>query len=243
MSDENSNFPVVSVGQIGGETIQTVNARDLHAFLEVGKDFSTWIKDRIDGYGFTEKLDFEVFTETGENPSGGRPAKEYAISIDMAKELAMVERNAKGKQVRQYFIECERRAKDPLAALNDPVAMRGLLLSYSEKVLSLEAKIEKDAPKTEFFDRFMNADGLYGLQNAGRALNARPNLFIRWLKEHYLFYQGGNLVARIQFIQMGVFEVKTAIVDGTVYPQAYVTPKGLKYLAERMPEHVKLRAA
>jgi anti-repressor protein len=107
--------------------------------------------------------------------------------------------------------------------------MRGLLLVYTEKVLALEAKVEANKPKAEFYDNYLNADGLYGLQNAARALKCRPNLFIRWLKENYLFYQGGNLVARIQQIQLGNFEVKTTLVDDKVRPQALVTPKGLKY--------------
>lgn len=81
---------------IGGQTIETVNARELHSFLEVGKVFASWIKDRIEQYNFIENLDYGVFTETGNNLSGGRPSKEYAISIDMAKELAMVERLAEG---------------------------------------------------------------------------------------------------------------------------------------------------
>ncbi|MDH7789152.1 phage anti-repressor protein [Ochrobactrum sp. AN78] len=67
-----------------------------------------------------------TFSQNGEK---GRPTVECAISLDMAKELSMVERNEKGKQARQYFIECERRAKDPLAALNAPAAMRGSSLA------------------------------------------------------------------------------------------------------------------
>lgn len=144
----------VATGRIGADTVQTVNARDLHAFLEVGKDFSTWIKGRIEQYGFRQGIDFELFPETGENPSGGRPAKEYAITLDMAKELAMVERNEKGKQARAYFIECERRARtvvptDPMTALGDATALRGLLLTYTEKVLALEAANAELAPKAE----------------------------------------------------------------------------------------------
>ena len=88
----------VAERQIGGGTIQTVNARDLHAFLGVGKDFSTWVNDRIQQYGFVENQDFTIFPNSGEKSGRGRPTKEYAITLDMAKELAMVERNDKGKQ-------------------------------------------------------------------------------------------------------------------------------------------------
>lgn len=97
----------IESGNIGGAVRQTANARDLHAFLKVATRFNDWIASRIDQYGFIENQDFATFTE---NPVKGRPTIEYAISIDMAKELAMVERNAEGKQARQYFIECERRA-------------------------------------------------------------------------------------------------------------------------------------
>lgn len=240
----NIKFPTVMEGAIGSETIQTVNARELHEFLEVGVRFNDWVARRIAEYAFEDGKDF--YSELSKTTSGGRPSREYHISLDMAKELAMVERNEKGKQARQYFIECERRAKnavDPVAVLNNPAAMRGLLLTYSEKVIELEGRIEADKPKTQFYDQFMNADGLYGLQNAARALNCRPNLFIRWLKEHYLFYQGGNLVARVQFIQMGVFEVKTTLVDDKVRPQAFITPKGVKYLNERVPDDLRMKGA
>lgn len=80
----------------GGTPVQTVNARDLHAFLQVGSAFKDWIARRIDEYGFQEGKDFCSFLSES---SGGRPAKEYAIGIDMAKELAMVERNDQGKRL------------------------------------------------------------------------------------------------------------------------------------------------
>ncbi|WP_455475711.1 antA/AntB antirepressor family protein [Bartonella sp. B17] len=99
---------------IDQETVQTVNARELHAFLEVGKDFSNWVKDRINKYEFIENQDYIVFANFGENSQGGRPSKEYHLTLDMAKELAMVERNEKGRQARRYFIECEKKLKNQL---------------------------------------------------------------------------------------------------------------------------------
>ncbi|RXK34417.1 hypothetical protein BBD39_10880 [Arsenophonus endosymbiont of Bemisia tabaci Asia II 3] len=99
------NLINIETKNINGELIQTVNALDLHEFLEIGKDFTTWIKDRIKQYGFAENIDYIVFANSGENPFGGRPAKEYHISLNMAKKLSMVQRNEKGKQARQYSID------------------------------------------------------------------------------------------------------------------------------------------
>ena len=73
---------------INSELEQTVNARELHAFLEVGKVFAAWIQERIEQFGFVENQDFIVISETGKNPKGGRPAIEYYITLDMAKEFA-----------------------------------------------------------------------------------------------------------------------------------------------------------
>jgi len=87
--------------------------------LGVKSEFRNWIKNRIDDFGFTENVDFVT---VGKNLPGGGRQNDYFITLDMGKELGMVERTSKGKEVRQYFIECERRAKDPLAALIDPPA-------------------------------------------------------------------------------------------------------------------------
>ena len=94
---------------------QSINARELHTFLVVGRDFSTWINGRIDQYGFEEGLDYtsqRLLPETGEQ-RGGHNKLDYILSIDMAKELAMLENNDKGKEVRKYFIQCERMLKSP----------------------------------------------------------------------------------------------------------------------------------
>jgi phage anti-repressor protein len=114
--------PLIKIeqGTIGGEEIQTVDARKLHKFLKVGRNFSNWIKGRISEYGFVEDQDFA----TAENLSTPNPARansraqrtiEYYLSLDMAKELSMVERTEKGREARRYFIECERIALGKIA--------------------------------------------------------------------------------------------------------------------------------
>ncbi|SEL25862.1 antA/AntB antirepressor family protein [Nitrosovibrio tenuis] len=138
---------------IGGDQVQTINARDLHAFLGNGENFTTWIKDRIQQYGFIENHDFVSFSENTKKPQGGRPAVEYVVTLDMGKELAMVERNEKGKQARQYFIECEKRAKTPVLSLpdfaNPAVAARAWAEQYEAKQAAL-VQLEAAKPAVEF---------------------------------------------------------------------------------------------
>ena len=105
----NSNLIAVFNGTIANQSVQLCNARDLHAFLESKCQYANWIKNRINEYGFIQDEDYLVITER----TNGRPRKEYHITLDMGKELAMVERNEKGRQIRKYFIECERRATQP----------------------------------------------------------------------------------------------------------------------------------
>ncbi|WP_334467953.1 antA/AntB antirepressor family protein [Arsenophonus sp. PmNCSU2021_1] len=108
------NLINIETKNISGELIQTVNARDLHEFLEIKSRFNDWIKNRIKEYNFIENLDFITLTK---NLVSGGSRVDYHISLDMAKELSMVERNEKGKQARQYFIECERRILQPQTLL------------------------------------------------------------------------------------------------------------------------------
>ena len=88
-----------------GAELNSANARELHAFLNSEQQYADWIKNRINQYGFTENQDYIIqiaYTK-------GRPRKEYFITLDMAKELCMVENNERGKEARRYFIECEKR--------------------------------------------------------------------------------------------------------------------------------------
>ena len=95
---------------IEAKQVMTVDARELHAFLKVGRDFSTWIQDRIAEYRFVVGVDYVLIPQIRgikQGRGGDRRSKEYAISLNMAKELAMVERNEDGRRARRYFIDCE----------------------------------------------------------------------------------------------------------------------------------------
>ena len=103
----NSNLIPVFNGLIQNQPVQLCNARELHAFVESKQEYATWIKNRINEYGFIQDEDYFIITER----TNGRPRKEYHITLDMGKELGMVERNERGRQIRQYFIRCERTLK------------------------------------------------------------------------------------------------------------------------------------
>ncbi len=117
--------------------------------------------------------------------------------------------------------------------LSDAKQLHKLLIDYTDRMVKLECQIEVDKPKVDFYDEFINADGLYNLQNAARALNKNPNLFIRSLKTGYLFYQGTALVSYQRYRDLGIFEVKSIIISGKACYQTYVTPKGLQYFAKQ----------
>jgi len=89
---------------IGTEEVNSVNARELHKAIQAKQHFADWIRNRIKKYGFEENQDYIVVTEHTQ----GRPLKEYYITLDMAKELAMVENNEQGRKIRRYFIEVEK---------------------------------------------------------------------------------------------------------------------------------------
>jgi phage anti-repressor protein len=97
-------------GVIGGASVQACDGRELHAFLKNGKQYADWIKHRISQYGFEENQDFVSFSPKSEKPQGGRRSIEFHLTLDMAKELSMVENNEQGRMARRYFIDMERKA-------------------------------------------------------------------------------------------------------------------------------------
>ncbi len=126
----------VEPGKINDQPAQLVDARQLHEFLESKQDFSVWIKSRIRKYGFLENDDYLLHKIVEQVPHQGGVRTtariDYHLTLNMAKELAMVERSEKGRQARQYFIACERQLRE---------AMK------QEQGLSLEAELIQRASR------------------------------------------------------------------------------------------------
>lgn len=197
LPDEDSEIgrflPIKSAAK-GAGSIPTVNARELHLFLEVGKVFAAWIRERIEAYGFVENVDFvteEVSSETGKN-LGGRPRTEYHLTLGMAKELSMVERNQQGKRARRYFIACEERLHSFQDLLNDPRALRTALIEYSERIVALEGQVTEMAPKAEVYDIICTEDSLHTPTETAQQIRQPPRAFHKWLEENKWLKRGDD---------------------------------------------------
>lgn len=139
-------------GELDGRNQQLCDARDLHQFLAVGRDFSNWIKGRLEQYGFVEGEDYSPILANSydaesdvcsPNPAskterrGGHNRTDYHLTLDMAKELAMVENNDQGRQVRRYFIAMERQARESRGASYLSVSQQLAIHRQVPKLLSL----------------------------------------------------------------------------------------------------------
>ena len=131
------------------------SARELHSYLESKQDFSDWIKKRIEKYEFIENQDYSSFHKIMEREKGGSTRIEYAITLDMAKELSMVEGNAKGKLARKYFIACEKKLKEVASGFQIPKTYAEAMQVAATLALKVEdqsKQIEADKPKVAFAD-------------------------------------------------------------------------------------------
>lgn len=127
----------------------TVNGRDLHAFLEVETRYNDWFS-RMCEYGFKEGKDYSSFLSNRSDGLPGKPKTEHAITISMAKELAMLQRTAKGKECREYFISCEEAWNSP-----EKIMERAMQIAH-QKAIEAERRIFGLQQKTETLEIALN---------------------------------------------------------------------------------------
>lgn len=209
-----------------------VSARDLHQFLEVGTRFNDWFP-RMCEYGFSEGQDFySILSES----TGGRPAQDAALSIDMAKEICMLQRNEKGKIARQYFIQLEKDWNSP-----EKVMARALRIA-DRRLKMLEEKVEADRPKVLFADSVTASKNSILVGEMAKLLKQNgmdtgQNRFFETLRNKgYLIKRQGtdyNMPTQ-KSMELGLFEIKETVInhsDGhtSVNKTPKITGKGQQY--------------
>ncbi|WP_375684409.1 antA/AntB antirepressor family protein [Bartonella sp. AP1QHHD] len=235
---------------INGDIVQTVNARELHAFLEIGKDFSNWITDRIKKYNLLENQDFVWSPNLASKGRGGHNRKDYHLTLSVAKELSMVENNKKGREARLYFIECEKRLKQvatPQIAASQvdyskPEALLGVLNHLQSQIEQKDNTITELTPKAKALDGLKRSDGLFGLIEAAKMLEVRPKDLTDYLRKHDWVYRrapGAPLLPYQDKIKKGFMDCPAITIqrpDGTekVLPSTKITSRGLACLREQI---------
>lgn len=213
-----------------------VSARDLHDFLDVKTAYKDWFP-RMCEYGFTEGEDFCSFLSES---TGGRPAQDAVLTIDMAKEICMIQRNEKGKLARQYFLQIEKGWNSP-----EKVMARALKIAET-KLKTLETKVAADAPKVLFADAVSASHTSILVGELAKLLKQNgveigQHRLFAWLRENgYLIRRNGsdfNMPTQ-RSMELGLFTVKeTAITrsDGavTVSKTPKVTGKGQQYFIQK----------
>lgn len=207
-----------------------VSARELHEFLGVGSHFKDWFP-RMCEYGFAEGADYTPLIF--EHPQNHQPTRDYAVSIDMAKEICMLQRNEKGKMARQYFLQLEKDWNSP-----EKVMARALQIAdkkikeLEEHKLALEAEAKANAPLVLFAKGVEGSSNSILVRDYSKILrqNGIPvggNRLFEWFRGNgYLIRRQGrdyNMPTQ-RSVEMGLFEVKETVVSHTSGTQTHRTP-------------------
>lgn len=218
----------------------SVSARDLHEGLEIGTKFATWFP-RMTEYGFTENIDYKTcYPKMGSENHGGQNMIDYQISVDMAKQICMIQRTEKGRMYRQYFLDLEK-------AWNTPEQIMARALRMADKTIEdQKEQIRQMKPKALFADAVSASHTSILIGDLAKLLKqngvetGQKRLF-EWMRENgYLIKRKGsdwNMPTQ-RSMEMGLFEVKESTVnnpDGSVKinKTTKVTGKGQQYFTNR----------
>lgn len=215
----------------------TISGRELHEKLGIETPYHKWFP-RMCEYGFAENQDFfEVSDKIVHNPQGGRPATDHQLTLDMAKEICMLQRSEQGKAVRRYLLEVERQWNTPEAVWSRAMRMADAKMEeLTGKVLHLEAanssltvQVEIMKPKADYFDELIDRKVNLSIRDTARQLGVKEKAFVSFLLAHKYLYRDkkGKLVPYAQYAG-DLFESKECFNDKTNWggTQTLITPKG-----------------
>lgn len=212
----------------------TVLARDLHEFLGVKTAYKDWFP-RMCEYGYVAGEDFNLLKNERVQFEGSRivsrTVDDAQLTIDMAKEICMLQRNEKGKQARQYFLQLEREWNSPEAVMSRALRMAEERLERFKTInanLSVQNVIMQ--PKAEYFDGLCDRESLTGVRETAKLLGMKQNDFVKWLIDHKYIYRDkrGRLMPYAEHVDSGLFTIKETYNDKTDWTgvQMLITVKG-----------------
>ena len=228
----------------------TVLARDLHEFLEVQTPYHKWFP-RMCEYGFSENIDYMMMDKNVLRSDGTKMPQiqhDAQLTIEMAKEICMLQRNERGKQARQYFIQLEKDWNSPELVMARALKMANSRIgSLEERTIHLEQKIEQDKPKVLFADAVSTSQDTILIGDLAKVLRqngvemGQTRLF-QWLRENgYLIKQKGSAynMPTQKSMELGLFKIKETCVthsDGhtSINRTPKVTGKGQVYLLNKI---------
>jgi len=212
----------------------TVSARELHQFLEVLTPFDKWFP-RMCEYGFSEGTDYATFLSDRIDGKAGKPRQDAQLTLDMAKELCMIQRTDRGKQARQYFIEIEKRWNDP-----DALMARALKMA-DVKIKKLECTIEQQKPLVEFATQVTNSKDTIDIGQLAKVVHdehikiGRNKLF-EWLRNKKMLRDNNEPYQ--SYIDNKYFKViettKHTTYGDKIFTKTLVTGKGQAYIVEKL---------
>lgn len=229
---------------INNDEVNSVTARDLWQALESKQEFTHWVKARLEQAYAVENEDYISFDKIIKRETGATKTREYALSLDLAKNIAMLERNEKGNQVRKYFIACEKELRKQIKTPTNMVEALELALEQAKQIDALNEKIEQDKPKVAFAEAVTNSNHCISITELSRYLQnngvniGRNKLYDYLRNKGYLIKSGRdkNLPTQ-QYAKQGLFKVVESVVDYSTYQlvtkSTLVTGKGQQYFLNK----------
>lgn len=222
----------------------TVLGRDLHEKLGIKTEYRHWFP-RMCEYGFAEGVDFNPVIFERVQKEGNREVvrnlEDHQMTLDMAKQICMIQRSELGRQYREYFLEIERKWNDPVTSMaRSLVYANRQLASVTGQLEAANKKIEKLEPKAAYFDTVASADGSTSFRETAKLFKIAEKTFTKFIEENNLCYRDSRkrLIPYAERQKSGWFEVKEVTITTstgiktTIYTK--ITPKGRTEIFKRL---------